>query len=137
MTLNDGRVYYRTASKGTSLEFIAFMRQLLRNFPNRMLLLVVDNSSIHKSKQVRTFLAKYHRIRLFYLPTYSPEYNPIERFWLWMKKQLNGGGSYLGSRELKSALRSLLLRHNENWHDAPIKFDFGIWKKLKNLVQGV
>ena len=46
--------------------------------------LIVDGSSIHKSKKVKAFLEKDEaksRLELFFLPGYSPELNPDE--WVW------------------------------------------------------
>lgn len=135
MTLSSGRVYYRCEKKGHGKAFICFIRQLMSALPDRLLLLVVDNSSIHLSKVVRAFLSKTSRVTLFTLPTYSPEYNPIERFWLWMKRQLSSACSYSKISSVKKALRSLMMRYNEGWHDALITFEFGVWKKLRSMVQ--
>jgi transposase len=41
--------------------------------------LILDNLRVHHSKKVRAWLEKYKdRIEIFYLPPYSPEYNPDE-----------------------------------------------------------
>lgn len=130
MTLH-GRCYYRTEPKGNGKAFIRFIKQLLRQFPRRHIALVVDNSSIHKCKAVKKFLRKNSRVTLHCLPSYSPEYNPIERFWQWLKRQLNGAATIQTLKELKRSLQTLILRFNERWHDAAIQFDFGVWSKLK------
>jgi hypothetical protein len=41
---------------------------------------VMDNASIHKSPYVRHLIEKA-RCKLIYLPSYSPDLNPIETFW--------------------------------------------------------
>jgi transposase len=43
-------------------------------------LLVLDNASWHKAKRLN-----WHHIEPIYLPPYSPDFNPIERFWLRLK----------------------------------------------------
>jgi transposase len=40
---------------------------------------VVDNYRIHKAKAVEQWLARHPRFELFWLPTYCPRANPIER----------------------------------------------------------
>ena len=46
------------------------------------IVLVLDNFRIHKAKAVQAMLAKFRQfIRLYFLPTYSPQLNPIERVW--------------------------------------------------------
>ncbi len=48
---------------------------------NKHIILVMDNASWHHSKHLD--LPK--NITLHFLPPYSPELNPIERLWQWMK----------------------------------------------------
>ncbi len=48
---------------------------------------VVDNASIHTSKKFEAMLPiwKEKGLTVFYLPTYSPQLNPIEMVWKFMK----------------------------------------------------
>jgi hypothetical protein len=48
--------------------------------PGRRRLLIVDNASWHKSARLR-----WHNFECKFLPAYSPDFNPIERFWLRLK----------------------------------------------------
>ncbi|PNE39920.1 IS630 family transposase [Streptomyces noursei] len=61
--------------------FLTFVRRLVAD-TDRPVFLVMDNHSIHRSKQLRQFAEQSEgRLRLFYLPPYSPELNPDE--WVW------------------------------------------------------
>ena len=51
-------------------------------------LVVIDNASIHKSRRVRE-LIKAAGGTLLFLPTYSPDMNPIEPYWSFVKGKLN------------------------------------------------
>lgn len=43
---------------------------------------VVDNFRIHQAKAVKAWMQSHRtRLRLYFLPTYSPRLNPIERVW--------------------------------------------------------
>jgi transposase len=44
----------------------------------------MDNASFHKGKLIETLIqdAGHH---LLWLPTYSPDLNPIEQCWAWIK----------------------------------------------------
>lgn len=46
--------------------------------------LVMDNSSVHKSKLVRETLDELG-IKVLFLPSYSPDFNPIELMWAYVK----------------------------------------------------
>ena len=48
---------------------------------------IMDNATHHPKKKLIN-LARRHGIRLLFLPPYSPDYNPIEKDWANMKKEL-------------------------------------------------
>lgn len=49
--------------------------------------IVMDNASFHRKKKLRAIVELYGH-RLLFLPPYSPELNPIEKFWAWLKRKL-------------------------------------------------
>lgn len=59
------------------------LRRALRHF--KVIHVICDNAGFHKpekSKVVKTYLEEWgHRVVVHYLPTYSPDCNPIERVW--------------------------------------------------------
>jgi len=55
-------------------------------------LIVMDNASFHKNIKTKEIIEKA-KCTLLYLPPYSPDLNPIENFWGWLKgkvRSLNG-----------------------------------------------
>lgn len=66
--------------KSGSEPFLWFLTQLRQKTPEKQIVIILDNASIHKSKKVKRFLKRHTNIHLLYLPTYSPEYNPVELF---------------------------------------------------------
>lgn len=49
--------------------------------------IILDNAAFHR-KSVLPDLAKAHGCELWFLPPYSPDLNPIEKKWAWLKKRL-------------------------------------------------
>lgn len=49
--------------------------------------IVMDNASFHSKKRLLP-AAQNAGCRLVFLPPYSPELNPIENFWAWLKQSL-------------------------------------------------
>jgi putative transposase len=51
--------------------------------------MVVDNVKYHHAKRLKPIVEKYKdKIELVYLPAYSPDLNPIERIWWYMRKKI-------------------------------------------------
>ena len=64
----------------TGTDFRRFVEGLLtrmNEFPLPNSVLVIDNASIHKVDSIRE-MVKDRGARLLYLPSYSPDFNPIE-----------------------------------------------------------
>ena len=49
--------------------------------------IVMDNAAFHRKKVLRNFVSKVG-CHLLFLPPYSPDLNPIERLWAWIKHKL-------------------------------------------------
>jgi transposase len=49
--------------------------------------IIMDNASHHPKKRLAN-LARRHGMKLEFLPTYSPDFNPIEKDWANMKKHI-------------------------------------------------
>jgi transposase len=58
-----------------------------KNPDDKRITLIMDNAAYNRSGKVK-ILAKKLKIDLFYLPPYSPNLNPIERLWKFMKKKV-------------------------------------------------
>ena len=56
---------------------------LLPNLPKNSYV-IMDNASFHKGYDISDLFEKY-KINLIYLPTYSPDLNPIEKKWAQLK----------------------------------------------------
>lgn len=74
-------VYIEGPSKNSDL-FIALVSGLAGYYPGQVIHVVADNYIIHKSKKTLAALAKLGgQVKLTFLPSYSPEHNPIEMLW--------------------------------------------------------
>jgi transposase len=83
------------------------LRKLREVNPGQRLMVVLDNAKYNRAKAVRS-LAKQLRIELFYLPTYSPNLNLIERFWKFFKKKVLRNKYYPTFAEFRAAARKVL-----------------------------
>jgi len=58
-----------------------FLQKLSEEYPHDYILLVLDGASWHRAH----WLNIPDNIRLFYLPPATPEMNPIEQIWAWIR----------------------------------------------------
>jgi transposase len=63
-----------------------FEFHLLPSLPKNAFI-VMDNASFHRKSRLHP-LAQSAGMTLIFLPPYSPELNPIEHFWSWLKRHL-------------------------------------------------
>ena len=130
LDLQSQRVYWKPAPRGHAGAFIAFLHQLHQSFPDQLLVLILDNCSIHRSKKVKAFVAKTPWLELQPLAPYSPEYNPIERFWHWLKRKVYGCKSYKTIDEIITKIRKLIWHYNEGRLMTTIRFNFTAYAEL-------
>jgi hypothetical protein len=78
-----GEVLWVGGPKKDSDLFIDMLRKLEAHHPDAVCIhVVLDNYGVHKSKATKAALRTMPRIRLHFLPPYSPDDNLIERLWL-------------------------------------------------------
>ncbi len=67
---------------------MSFLRKLEGAYATKdRIHLFCDNARYYRNKAVTTYL-ETSRIRLHFLPPYSPNLNPIECLWKWMKGRI-------------------------------------------------
>jgi len=71
----------------TSAFFVEWFRtKLVKSIPKGSTI-ILDNASHHPKKKLLN-IARMHGMKLLPLPTYSPDYNPMEKDWANMKREL-------------------------------------------------
>ena len=125
--LNTLNVVSRSCKKVNGSSMCDLLRAIrLRHPKARRICLILDNAPYNKSNRVRD-LALELRIKILYLPPYSPNLNPIERLWKFMKKKVMANRYYpdietfqtelmlflRGIRKHKSELSTLI---TDNFH---------------------
>jgi transposase len=82
-----GRTHYHIGQALGQAEFATFLRQLLRDYEEQEWVVIHDRAEQHKGPPVAAVVqAAKGRLRLQPQPAYSPELNPEERIWKWMRR---------------------------------------------------
>ena len=78
----------------------SYLHDLSQTLGTRKVLLIMDGAGWHKAKH----LALPHNIRLRYLPPYSPELNPVERLWQYIKDRTIKNKIFSDLKQLEDSL---------------------------------
>ena len=90
-----------------STVFCEFLKRLMHNVSTKIFL-VLDGHPVHRSSQAKKFVQSMKgKLRLFYLPPYSPELNPDELVWNNVKSKV-GRSSIKGPDDFQMKVRYYL-----------------------------
>jgi transposase len=103
------------AAGGVNAEvFIEFLKRLLVG-ATRPIFLIVDRGPAHRAKKTQAFVESLAgRLRLFFLPPYSPDRNPDELVWKHLKADTVGRMLVTGKADFKSKVVSAMRRLQRN-----------------------
>ena len=105
LNLRTGHWHYQLADRKRTPDFIHFLTLLTHAYPTGLILVIVDNASIHASKILLAWLLQQPRIQLVYLPTYSGhELNPVEKVWWRLKQSIAANRNFRSVVDLDAAI---------------------------------
>jgi transposase len=104
-----GHIRFMTTKKGVGAQvFIVFLKRLLQG-TKRGIVLIVDGHPSHRAKKVKAFIESLGgKLKLFFLPPYSPELNPDELVWNDVKNHGVGKKMICSGVDLERAVQSRL-----------------------------
>jgi transposase len=102
---SKGKMKFMTYSgKMKAPVFCEFLKRLIHNVTTKIFL-VLDGHPVHRSSQIKKFAQSTKgKLRLFYLPPYSPELNPDELVWNNVKSKV-GRSSIKGPDDFQEKVR--------------------------------
>lgn len=95
---------------------IQLLEQIITTFPANRWLVIEDNLSIHKSRDVKTALLAWPEIQILYLPKYACWLNLIEPWWKQLRSLALKGKRFENTDELSTALIAGLAYWNRHRH---------------------
>jgi transposase len=82
-----GQITYTVAATKSGVNFLAFLVALVAAYAGKKVLLVCDNGRFHTTLAVPAWLeANKEKVEIYWLPTYCPSLNLIERLWGHLKR---------------------------------------------------
>ena len=123
LNTQTGEVIGKTAARHTSLEFVAFLEDLVAHQPTgREIHVIADNLSTHKTQRVRQFLQEHPNVTIHYTPTYSSWLNQIELWFSKIKRDLLTRGIFTSVKDLDRKLMRYIRQYNKD--PKPVKWSY-------------
>jgi transposase len=108
-----GEVFGQTATRHTSADFVVFLDGLVATQPpGRAIHVILDNLAIHKTEQVRAFLAAHPHVALHFTPTYSSWLNQVELWFAKVERDVTARGIFTSVPDLARKLRRYIRHYN-------------------------
>ena len=122
-----GKVTARMAPRHRQQEFLTFLRQIARAYPDQDLHLIMDNYAAHKAPAVKAWLAANPRIAVHFTPTHASWMNMVEAWFSMAERQAIHRGTYRSVRELNAKIRAYI----DGWNDRAHPFT---WTKTADQI---
>ena len=97
-------------------EFLAFLKQVARAYPEGELHLVMDNYATHKKAEVRTWLEANPRIHVHFTPTSGSWLNLVEVWFSILDRQAIRRGTFTSVKDLNTKIRAYITGWNARAH---------------------
>jgi len=127
------RVFVREDATLNTNSTIEFLKMLEAAYPEACTVHVFcDNAKYYKNKEVTAYLTT-SKVKMHFLPPYSPNLNPIERLWKFMNEQVLYNKYYEKFHSFKSAVVGFL----ESLLDPPIDIAKALAKRVTDNFHAI
>jgi transposase/DNA-binding CsgD family transcriptional regulator len=127
LELSTGKVTAAVKPRHRHQEFLAFLKQVARTYPDHKLHLVMDNYAAHKHPAVKAWLAANPRVVCHFTPTHASWMNLVEVWFSMIERQAIHRGSFGSVKELNAKIRAFI----DGWNDRCHPF---VWTKTAEQI---
>lgn len=107
-----GRVHVAFSEATKAKQFEHFLEGLLARYKNAgKILLILDIARAHRFKELKPFLkANEEKLELMFLPPYSPDMNPMEWYWKFLRKKVTHNTFFGMFKEFQRAMIKFIIK---------------------------
>lgn len=128
LDITTGKVIGRLHSRHRAIEFKKFLITLDREVPSQLdVHLVLDNSSTHKTPEIKRWLLAHPRFTLHFTPTSSSWINLVERWFGELTQKKLKRAAHTSVTALNKDIRAWI----ETWNEDPRPF---VWTKTADQI---
>ena len=119
---NLGQVRIFPYDKADGLNTIDVLKRIRVEFPDRAMTLIWDGAAYHRSRVV-TEVAQILEIHLVALPSYSPDFMPVEHLWQWLREDV----TYHTCHNSKHQLKEQVSQFQQQLNSYPLEVAERLW----------
>jgi transposase len=128
LNITTGKVIGRLHARHRAVEFKQFLRTLDNEVPADLdVHVILDNSSTHKTPQIKRWLLAHPRFVLHFTPTSSSWLNLVERWFAELTNKKLRRSAHTSVRQLNHDIRSWI----NTWNDDPRPY---VWTKTADQI---
>ena len=128
LNITTGKVIGRLHARHRTVEFKQFLRTLDNEVPADLdVHVILDNSSTHKTPQIKRWLLAHPRFVLHFTPTSSSWLNLVERWFAELTNKMLRRSAHTSVRQLNHDIRSWI----NTWNDDPRPY---VWTKTADQI---
>lgn len=109
-----GSVIGRFYDRHRAVEFLDFLKLVVRSYPRKELHFVLDNSSTHETPEVVQWLSRHRRVHLHFTPTSGSWMNQVEIWFSLLSARAIRRGAFKNVKALRDAIQRFLDAWNED-----------------------
>ena len=127
LEIATGKVTAACKPRHRHQEFLAFLKQVARAYPDGELHLVMDNYATHKTPQVKAWLEANPRFHVHHTPTSASWLNLVEVWFSIIERQAIHRGTFGSVKDLNAKIRAFI----NGWNDRAHPF---VWTKTADQI---
>jgi transposase len=114
LAVHEGTINGQCFDKHSHKEFLIFLKNIARYYPQGELHLIMDNLSMHKHKEVKKWLKCNERVKVHFTPTYASWLNQIELWFSILARKIIRRGVFSSKQELVTKIMEFIKRYNKD-----------------------
>ena len=124
LNIATGQIKAMHAGRRRRVEFLAFMNQVVVDYPDQEIHVVLDNLKTHKPKR-DAWRARHKNVHFHFTPTHASWLNQVEIWFSILARSTLNGASFTSVRQLRQAIDAFIEAYNPtatpfHWQQAKI-----------------
>ena len=111
LNVATGQIKAKHSKRRRRVEFLAFMNQVVADYPDQEIHVVLDNLKTHKPKR-DLWLARHKNVHLHFTPTHASWLNQVEIWFSILARSALNGASFTSVIQLRQAIDAFIAAYN-------------------------